>query len=50
MFVDGPRGRSRDLRTADLTPYRGNMVWVAWRNNSDDQFIPVVNDIKVFCN
>jgi len=34
-------------QTADLTAYTGQTVYIAWRNNSTDQFILLINNVKV---
>ncbi len=34
-------------RTVDLTPYAGQTVYIAFRNNANDKFLLVVDDIEV---
>ncbi|MCX7551789.1 T9SS-dependent choice-of-anchor J family protein [Xanthomarina sp. F2636L] len=34
-------------QSADLTPYLGETVYIAWRNNSTDQFILMINNVMV---
>ena len=36
-------------RSLDLTAYRGQTIYVAWRNNSNDEFLLLIDDVAVRC-
>lgn len=36
-------------RTLDLTAYKGQTIHVAWRNNSNDKFVLLIDDVAVRC-
>lgn len=37
-------------QSADLSAYTGETVYIAWRNNSTDQFVLMINNVKVEVN
>src|ERR1043165_4665684 len=39
-----------NTRSVDLTSYAGDTITLAWRNNSNDQFILLVDNIRVISN
>jgi hypothetical protein len=49
VFTTAAEATTWSARTADLSAYQGQTVYIAWRNNSNDQFLLVIDDIVVSC-
>lgn len=47
LFSTTGENASNTVRTVDLSTYNGQTIYVAWRNNSNDQFLLAIDDIFI---
>lgn len=40
-------GKNGELTSVDLTKYAGQTIYLGWRNNSNDQYVLGIDDVKV---
>lgn len=47
LYSNSGEGQTWTTRTADLSSYAGQTVYIAWRNNSTDKFLLMIDNISV---